>query len=536
MARTIGEVPGVMQEQQWVGAATLDRDVVVGQLERILSSDDFDASPRSRAFFSFIVEETLAGRQEDLTQSVIATRVFERRDDFNPTVDPIVRIQAGRLRRSLERYYLMAGAADAVRIELPRGTYVPLTRWTHPSEDSAREAPAIGRTLDADGWPSVIVGVFDAESAELAAAAEWIQEEMCIEMGRYGDVSVVLQRDLDQLGAAGFGQGDFALSGHLSSSESGLRVHARLVDCRNARQVWAEEYRAPPNPVRRLYEETARRIAARVASEQGAVAHQLWAQQRKTPPAELQPYGAILRSYQFFFNREPADFLPAHEALRRIVRERPECALAWVQLARLCSANYAFEIASAPASIDEAITLAQNGVHLDPSSQRGRVVLAGALLIKGELAAGREEAEKAYELNPGSFVYLEWIGWLLALLGEWDHGIALIRRATLRNPNAATVTQFALWANHMRLGYYELAYRTALLFQDATFFWRPLMRASSLGHLGRRAEAKHEVAELLRRKPNFHSRGRVLIRRYLKFPDLEACVVEGLAKAGLKLD
>src|SRR4249920_2568556 len=58
MARTIGEVPGVMQDQQWVGGATLDRDVVVGQLERILSSDDFDASPRSRAFFSFIVEET----------------------------------------------------------------------------------------------------------------------------------------------------------------------------------------------------------------------------------------------------------------------------------------------------------------------------------------------------------------------------------------------------------------------------------------------------------------------------------------------
>ena len=250
MARTIGEVPGVAQDQQWVGGATLDRDVVVGQLERILSSDDFDASPRSRAFFSFIVEEMLAGRQEELTQSVIATRVFERRDDFNPTVDPIVRIQAGRLRRSLERYYLMAGAADAVRIELPRGTYVPLTRWTHPGEESAREAPAVGRTLDADGWPSVIVSVFDAEGAELAAAAEWLQEEMCIEMGRYGDVSVVLQRDLDQLGAAGFGQGDFALSGHLSCSESGLRVHARLVDCRNARQVWAEEYRAPSNPVR----------------------------------------------------------------------------------------------------------------------------------------------------------------------------------------------------------------------------------------------------------------------------------------------
>ena len=97
-----------------------EADGVLAELERIFASEDFDASPRSRAFLRFIVEETLAGRPAGLTQDAIATRVFGRREDFDPTFDPIVRIQAGRLRRPLERYYLLGGADDPVRIELPR--------------------------------------------------------------------------------------------------------------------------------------------------------------------------------------------------------------------------------------------------------------------------------------------------------------------------------------------------------------------------------------------------------------------------------
>ena len=131
---------------------------VLEQLERILASGDFDASPRSRAFVRFIVEETLAGRKEGLTQAAIATRVFGRREDFDPTVDPIVRIQAGRLRRSLERYYLLSGAGDPVRIELPRGSYVPvgaLGRRERP--ERPREARAGQGLADRDGWPSVVV-------------------------------------------------------------------------------------------------------------------------------------------------------------------------------------------------------------------------------------------------------------------------------------------------------------------------------------------------------------------------------------------
>ena len=184
------------------GGAGLDEppaaEAIIEQLERILASGDFDGSPRSRAFVRFIVEETLAGREQALTQSAIATRVFGRREDFDPTVDPIVRIQAGRLRRSLERYYLMSGAGDAVRIELPRGSYVPVARWGTEGEVRPSQAGAVQRSADRDGWPSVVVRLFEIDGpvSELDAVASRFEEQVCTEMGRYGDVRVVREREL----------------------------------------------------------------------------------------------------------------------------------------------------------------------------------------------------------------------------------------------------------------------------------------------------------------------------------------------------
>jgi hypothetical protein len=121
---------------------TPGREAVVRQLERILGSRDFDASARCRSLLRFVVEETLAGRETLLSDKAIAARVFGRNGDLDPDLDPIVWLQAGRLRRSLARFYRGAGAADPVLIELPRGTYVPVVRRSEaPPRDSASAAP-----------------------------------------------------------------------------------------------------------------------------------------------------------------------------------------------------------------------------------------------------------------------------------------------------------------------------------------------------------------------------------------------------------
>jgi hypothetical protein len=84
------------------------------------------------------------------------------------------------------------------------------------------------------------------------------------------------------------------------------------------------------------------------------------------------PYGAILRSYDFFLARDPEAFAPAVEALRQVVARDPDCGLAWTRLSRLYTANYAFEVTAIPTPIDEAIASAQNGVRVNPTSRRAR--------------------------------------------------------------------------------------------------------------------------------------------------------------------
>lgn len=100
-------------------------DEITGQLERILSNPEFCVPERDRAFLRYVVSEALAGRADKLKAYCIATQVFARNETFDAQNDPVVRIEAGRLRRALERYYLVAGGADDILIDIPKGGYRP---------------------------------------------------------------------------------------------------------------------------------------------------------------------------------------------------------------------------------------------------------------------------------------------------------------------------------------------------------------------------------------------------------------------------
>lgn len=103
------------------------------QLGRILDSPDFDASERNRRFLEYVVNEALEGQPDRIKAYSIATEVFGRDSGFDPQLDPIVRIEASRLRRSLERYYLTAGSTDRLRVTIPKGSYAPAFAQVEPA-------------------------------------------------------------------------------------------------------------------------------------------------------------------------------------------------------------------------------------------------------------------------------------------------------------------------------------------------------------------------------------------------------------------
>lgn len=104
-----------------------DRDAAVREeLGRVLASETFLTSPMLSAFLRYVVEETLAGRDDRLKAYSIAVGALGRPDDFDANENPLVRVQARRLRHALQRHYEARGGDVPLRIDLPLGTYVPV--------------------------------------------------------------------------------------------------------------------------------------------------------------------------------------------------------------------------------------------------------------------------------------------------------------------------------------------------------------------------------------------------------------------------
>ena len=101
-------------------------------LERICSSPPFGTSPKLTSFLRFVVETTLSGRGHRLKGYTVGVEALGRGENFNPQLDPIVRVEAIRLRTALARYYSGAGCRDPLVIEMPRGHYVTHFRWREP--------------------------------------------------------------------------------------------------------------------------------------------------------------------------------------------------------------------------------------------------------------------------------------------------------------------------------------------------------------------------------------------------------------------
>jgi hypothetical protein len=135
------ETGGAYQESMSADKAATQ--VILLELERILISRPFRSSGRSKQFLSYVVRNSLDGHVENLKERTIGTEVFERDPDYATGDDPVVRVNAGEVRRRLEQYYYGAPIDTPVRIEIPLGSYIPEFHWTSRGvPDQLPQAPA----------------------------------------------------------------------------------------------------------------------------------------------------------------------------------------------------------------------------------------------------------------------------------------------------------------------------------------------------------------------------------------------------------
>jgi adenylate cyclase len=376
------------------------------------------------------------------------------------------------------------------------------------------------------------------QQADLEPIATGLATELGIELANSGDLRVMLYSETLSGPDAGGPQPDFLVRGSIRADGACVKVVTQLVSATSNELLWSDSIKAPLEDARLIefQERAAAGIAAHIGAQHGAVYRAVTGVTTDWSSACEGSYGAILKGHAYQQTFDPETYRVALEALTRAHARDGECGLLSSMLAVLYIDNLTLEYFDTAATpLSEALRLAHEGVRLAPEHELCRLILARAHLLNDELAEGLKELEAARALNPRSVLFMDAAGYLFALLGELERGAGMVRDAVALNPFYRTYARYATWLDLMRRGDYEAALEETEWFRGVGFFWAPLARAVTLGHLGRRGDGRAAVDRVLELKPDFPERGLVLIRHLVKSSELESLILEGLSHCGLAL-
>ncbi len=544
---------------QAAGGAAPSEAAVRAQLTRILGSDDFAQSGRMKSFLSYVVEEALAERGDRLKEYTIATEVFDRDESFDPQTNTIVRVEAGRLRRRLERYYLTDGRDDHVRIDLPKGSYAPLFRATQPAPadpPALASAPApvsaaapADPALELPTGPAIAVLPFENLSGDAGQDffADGVTEEIISDLTRFPDLRVISRHstfkykgqriDVRDVGRD-LGVG-YVLEGSIRKAGDMVRVTGQLIDAANATHLFSETYDRDLSAqnILEIQDDIADRIVAAVGQPYGVVARAGARLARAKPSQHLDAYDAVLRFYEYWFNALAEQHEPVRAALERAVELDPGYASAWAALAalHLDEARFRFNPRHDGDPLDRALDAAQRAVLLDPENSMAYHYLFSAHFHRGELDDFRATGERAVALNPNHADMLADYGIMLAFSGEWDRGVGLAAKAIALSPTHPGWFHAAAVVDFYRRGDYEAALAEAKLGQMPAFYVSYILLAMCYGQLGREREGLAACDRLLELAPDIGAHVRDFLAAWNAPDDLIDHAIEGLRKAGLRI-
>jgi adenylate cyclase len=508
-------------------------DVVRAELERILESAAFDASPRNRQFLTYVVEETLSGRADRIKAYTIATAVFGREADFDPQVDSIVRIEAGRLRRALERFYLMTAPGGAVRITIPRGSYVPCF------EPIGEPRPRMAGGSQARAGPAILVRPFDEEGDQSAYPnfTRGLVRQMIVGLTRYTELFVFGAETA--LSGESRGEGldpDYLVTGGTSLSPDRFRVDVLLTDARTGRSVWGGSFvhRLDPVEIARARDEVAAAVVRHLAQPYGALyAHKAQEVEGK-PSGSLTAYDCVIRFYQYWRSYDRAMFAALRDDLEQAIQREPGFADAFACLSLLHVDGHRYGYASqaeARGSLARALALARHAVDLAPLSSRSHHALGMAYWFLGDAASALSALETGLDLNPNDTDLMAELGVRYANLADWDRAVPLIEGSYARNPAQPSTYRIGLALWHLWHGRLAAALSEARKVDAPGVVFGYAAEAVAAAELGLNEEAAAAISALRGVDPGYLARAEADLTRRNLHPRLVQLVTSGLAKA-----
>jgi adenylate cyclase len=481
-----------------------DQKAIREQLVRILKSGPFHQSPRRQRFLEYIVNETLAGRGERLKGYNVALEVFDRPNTFDSNADPIVRMEAARLRDRLREYYEADGQNDPIRIDLPKGTYMPQIEFRHHGAPTQEVSSTV---------PFVAVLPFDDLNADqnLGYLGDGVAEDIITALSRFPDLAVVARGssfaykgkavDMRQVGKE-LGVG-YVVEGSVRKDGDKIRIVSQLIDTKNGEHVWAERFDRSGTDPWALQDEVTGMIVSAMTGEKGALKHaqhrQAWGKDATT----LEEYDYYLRGHDHFMKYTKEGIERSGEIWRAGLAKFPsspllKVKLGWHHIGR--AVNLVSD--DPPADVGKAGGLARQVLaneHLSPQVARLANWLMSYVLVQerdfdGALAA----ADKAVALAPYDTFMLSSLMMVLVQAGRPDRALHWADQVAARDPALVWFYNRGRGWAHLLLGRFAEAADalTQTEYNDAH-----LLLAIAYMRLGRLADARAEVGKMMKINP-----------------------------------
>ncbi len=501
------------------------------QLERILQSPDFVRSEKNSKFLSYIVEETIANRHSYLKAYTIALEVFGKDQAFDPQTDPIVRVQAVRLRRMLEQYYLADGKKDEVIINLLKGSYIPKIYY---NDDHGVDLEVPDTQIDTV-IPSVAVMPFkylsDDNSQEYFA--DGTTEEIICKLSQFKEILVIARHTTHQYKDKTIDPkqvGDqldvrFILLGSLRKAGNQIRVAVELIETRNSAAIWSQAFdkELSVKNVISIQDEIATSVSATIAQPYGVILGKDLRSLKRIPTKSLTAYEYVLRYYQFLSTFSPEDYEWAREGAEKAIKIDPNYSDAWAAAAILCADEYQMAYRNEGKNkgvVDEGFKMAQKAVKTDPENPFAYYALFYLNVVKHDVDAFRQAADRALELNPRNAFILGEYGVQLSWTGAWEEGFELIEQAMTLNPSHPDFYHFPSLVYYICNDDIDNALRESKKVDLPHMFWSHFFKAILYGSLNKQKEAETALKDLFNLYPTFSENAQTEIEKWMHEKDV----------------
>ena len=525
---------------------TPDESAIKAELQRVLSSKIFQKSTVLSNFLRYVVTETMENKISEIKEYSIAVKALGKPADFNPQLDALIRIHAGRLRRSLLEYYNEEGKLNPLIISVNKGSYIPEFLFPEKLNGKAVTIPISARPVD-PAINRVAVLPFKNMSGlkENDFMIDGFGEQLSSDLARFPEIAVIsyfstakFQHEKPDIREVGRELNtSHLITGSIYRDKKHIRISMQLVNALTGAQIWTQTYDRilQSSYPYDLFDDIIKQVVPKLTGYHGLISRSNVNSSQLDPLIDQNALDAVFWYHHYQIQYTEEVFQTAKQRIEKALQQNPNYALGWAILAQLFVDSLALGYTTMNDPLKEADHCVQKSLQLDPDCQHAYTSLTWMYIFLRDKNNALESVARMVSLNERSAFHLGAACFLLGLLGEYELSLEYFEKSNVLNPYSSWWVNLGPYFGHFYKGEYAEALKYANRINIPGVFWNIIFKLAALGQLSRLDESLILVDKFHVQFPDMAPKACAILKAVLHHELVYDRIREGLGKAGLEV-